>query len=172
MTVKNISEIHTTIQLDQHKPGQTESNNMDSNFDICFTRKNYGVLELTWRTADVYPYNSNGYKTIYNIPIVSEMIAYGDPTTRENFILVLNDCLFYGNLLNNYLYKNNQIRYHGTSVCGKQYDTHHNSCIECTNNPYITLQLDGTKTYFYSRTPNQEEPNYCVHTKTTHYQPL
>ena len=35
-------------------------------------------------------------------------------------------------------------------------------CIECKNDLSVTLKMDETKTYFDSRTPTQEELNYCV----------
>ena len=89
-TVKNISEIHTTIQLYQPTPGQTGSNGMDSNTNTFFARKNYVILKLTTRTAEVYPYKSTSYKPLYNSPIVFAVTAYDDRTTGETFIFVLN----------------------------------------------------------------------------------
>ena len=54
------------------------------------------VLELTWRNSDMYLYISTSYKTLYNVPIVLVVTAYGDPTTGETFIFLLNECLYYG----------------------------------------------------------------------------
>lgn len=111
----------------------------------------------------MYPYRSTSYKHLYTVPIVLAMTAYEDPTTGESFILVLNDCLYHGNQLNNSLYNTNHLLYHGTLVWDKPYDNHHELRIEFTNNISITPQLDGNKTYFDSITTTQEELRYCVH---------
>ena len=91
--VKNIADIHTIIQLDQPTPGQTGSNEMNSNANTCCSGKNILVLELNHIPADVYPYGITSYKPLYNVLIVSTATVYDDPTARENFILVLNECL-------------------------------------------------------------------------------
>ena len=89
-TLKKIADIHTTIQFDMSAPGQTRSNEMDSNSDTCCSGRNYVVLELTHRTANVYPYNSTSYKPLYNIRIFLVETVYYYPTIGETFILVLN----------------------------------------------------------------------------------
>ena len=91
--VKKIAEIHNTIRLDHRIPGQTVPNEMDFNFNTSCAGKSYVVLELNWRTVNVNLYGSTTYNTLYSVTIVSTATAYDDPTTGENFILVLNDCL-------------------------------------------------------------------------------
>ena len=67
----------------------------DSNADTCVLGKNFVVLAMTYRTADVYPYD-NKYKPITNVPIVTGATAWDDPTTAQTYILVFNKSLYYG----------------------------------------------------------------------------
>ena len=82
---------------------------MDGNADTCCAESNFCILKMTRRTVDVYLYNSTSYKLFHDIPIVSAVTAYDDPTTGLSSILVLYECLFYGKELNRSLLNPNQI---------------------------------------------------------------
>ncbi len=51
-----------------------------------------------------------------NIVEVKSVLAYGDETTREAFIIKLNQALCYGNTLPHVLLNPNQIRVNGIKV--------------------------------------------------------
>ena len=56
------------------------------------------ILNMTSRTADVYPYDQS-YEPIANVPIVSGATAWTDPKDKTTYILVFHESLYYGNKL-------------------------------------------------------------------------
>ena len=72
----NISEIKMT--LEQPQTGQEAKVEMDSNADTWCVGKNFVVLEMTRRNANVYTYDSDNYEPFHNVPIVSLATAYDD----------------------------------------------------------------------------------------------
>jgi hypothetical protein len=62
------------------------------NADTCCLGKNFVVLHATFRTADVYAYDTS-IKPIENVPIVSGATAYDDPVSGDTFILVFHESL-------------------------------------------------------------------------------
>ena len=76
-------------------PVNTAANNeCDCNADTCCLGKNFVVLQATYRTADVYAYDSS-IKPLENVPIVTGATAYDDPVSGNTFILVFNESLLY-----------------------------------------------------------------------------
>jgi hypothetical protein len=67
-------------------------NECDTNADTCCLGKNFVVLHATFRTADVYAYDTS-IKPIENVPIVSGATAYDDPVSGDTFILVFHESL-------------------------------------------------------------------------------
>ena len=69
----------TTVSFAYHEsPARTESNNEgDSNVDTCCLGSNFVALEITNRTAEVYPYDSS-YEPIANVTIVTDAVAYNN----------------------------------------------------------------------------------------------
>ena len=74
------------------------TNECDTNADTCCLGRNFVVLHATYWTADVYAYDTS-MKPIENVPIVSGATAYDDPITGTTYILVFNESLYYGELL-------------------------------------------------------------------------
>jgi hypothetical protein len=70
--------------------------------------KNYFVLNASYCIADVYAYDTS-IKPVENIPIVSGGTVYDDPFSGDTFILVFNECLYYGDKLDHTLIS--QIKY-------------------------------------------------------------
>ena len=163
ITHRQVAETSSVPNVEQPIPGVISSNEMDSNADTCCAGSNFVVLQMTRRTADVYPYDVSNYKPIYNVPIVSAATAYDDPITGKTYILVLHECLYYGSKLQHSLFNPNQLRFGGTPVWDNPFDLDHNLCIECDHNVEIPLQMEGTKIYFQSRSPSSAELSTCVH---------
>jgi hypothetical protein len=67
-------------------------NECDTNADTCCLGRNFIVLHSTYRTADVYAYDTT-IKPIENVPIVTGATAYDDPDSRKTYILVFNKAL-------------------------------------------------------------------------------
>ena len=74
-------------------PANTHADNeCDTNADTCCLGRNFIVLTSTYRTADVYAYDTS-IKPIENIPIVSGATAFDDLTTGNTYILVFHESL-------------------------------------------------------------------------------
>ena len=141
---------------------------MDSNADTCCAGTSFVILSMKRRTADVFPYDSNNYQPLHNVPIVTAATAYDDPNTNMTYILVLNECLYYDTKLEHSLLNPNQLRHFGVDVWDNAYDPNHDLCIEChDDNINIHLSTRGTKVYFTTRSPTNEELNRCHHVEIT-----
>ena len=68
---------------------------MDSNDNTCCLGKNFIVINITERTADVYP-NDTSYEPMHNAPIVTGASKYININTGIWFIIVINEALYYG----------------------------------------------------------------------------
>ena len=161
-----LAQLNTTIEILQPTHNTFATNEMDSNADTCCAGRNFVVLSLTRRTADVYPYNSS-YEPLLNVPIASAATAYDDPQSGRTYILVIHECLYYGTKLGHSLINPNQLRFGGTPVWDNAFDTYHDLSIECENDLIIPLQLDGTKTMFNTRSPTINELESCEHVHLT-----
>ena len=91
------------------KEGTQASNECDTNADTCCLGRNFKVLEYTRRTADVYAYDKS-IKPIENVPIVSGATAWDDPISGQTYIIVINEALYYGTMLDHSLINPNQVR--------------------------------------------------------------
>ena len=60
------------------------------------------------------------------VSIVSGATAWDDPVTRQTYILVINEGLFYGNKMDHSLINPNQIRAYGIPLSDNAYDTSQN----------------------------------------------
>ncbi len=93
-----------------HDPPErtTTLNECKTNADTCCLGKNFAVLQATFRTANVYAYDTL-IQPIENLPIVSGATAYDDPITEATYSLVFNEALYYGEKLDHLLINPNQI---------------------------------------------------------------
>ena len=109
---------HTRRHLETTKTGKSwtdpsantrADNECDTNADTCCLGRNFIVLNPTFRTADVYAYDTS-IKPIENVPIVSGATACDDPVTEKTYILVFHEALYYGERLDHSLINPNQVR--------------------------------------------------------------
>ena len=110
------------------------------------------VLEYTQRAADVYAYTKD-LAPIVGVPIVSGATAWDDPITRQTYILVINEDLYYGNKLDHSLINPNQIRNYGIPLWDNAYDKSRNGelSIELDESVKVRMRTQDTKTLFESR---------------------
>jgi hypothetical protein len=83
-------------------------NECETNADTCCLGQNFLVLNLTYRTADVYAYDTS-IKPIENVPIVSGATVFDDLLTGNTYILVFHESLYYGEQLDHSLINPNQV---------------------------------------------------------------
>ena len=74
-------------------PNTAADNECDTNADTCCLGKNFVILHYSYRTADVYAYDSS-IKPVKNVPIVTGATAYDDAQSGDTFILVFHESLF------------------------------------------------------------------------------
>ena len=117
-------------------------------------------MNYTRRTADVYPYDDS-YEPLTNVPIITAATAWTNAITRETFILVFHECLYYGLKLKHSLINPNQIRHFGIYFWDNPFDKDRGLCIE-GDEFSIPLSIRGTKVYFQSRAPTQHELDTCI----------
>jgi hypothetical protein len=150
-----------------HLAANTAANNeCDSNADTCCLGKNFVVLQATYRTADVYAYDSS-IKPLENVPIVTGATAYDDLVSGNTFILVFNESLYYGNSLDHSLINPNQLRAYGVPLWDNPYDPARPLSLDVDNDLSIPLQTSGTKIYFRTRVPTATELAECDHLTIT-----
>ena len=124
------------------------------------------VLEMTNRTAEVYPYDSS-YDPIENVPIVSGATAYDDKTNGSTYILVF----FYGKKLEHSLINPNQVRDHGLEFWDDPFDKRQELAIIIDDDLRIPLSYNGTRLSFKSRVPTRDELTNCQHIDMTSTSP-
>ena len=165
MLSRQIKSAYRKHDVDIPQPNVNAPNETDTNADTCCLGQNFEIISYTSRTADVYPYDSS-YKPIQNIPIVSGATAWTDITNGVTYILIINEALYYGNKLDHSLINPNQIRANLIDVQDNPFDTVPTS-IDVGNGLIIPLVKNGTKIYFDSKTPSDEELNNCQHIHLT-----
>jgi hypothetical protein len=141
-------------------------NECDTNGDTCCLGKNFLVLDATFRTADVYAYDTS-IQPIENVPIVTGATAYDDPTTGTTYILVFNESLYYGTKLDHSLINPNQLRSYEIPLWDNPFDPMHSLSIEVDTSFHIPLVASGTKVGFRTRMPTPEELRHCEHIQMT-----
>jgi hypothetical protein len=148
----------------------TAENELDTNADTCCLGKNFIVLQSTYRTADVYAYDTS-IQPIENVPIVTAATAYDDVTTGDTTILVFNESLYYGERLDHSLINPNQIRSYGIPLWDNPFDPNHDLSIEVHADLAISLRAYGTKVGFTTRVPTPDELRDCQHIQMTSSSP-
>ena len=87
---------------------------MDSHADTCVAGSNCTVLEFTGRTAEVEAYSPEYPPK--EIPIATVATAYACPNSGATYVLIINEALYFGDLLPFSLISPNQLRDHDVHV--------------------------------------------------------
>ena len=158
----------TQQRVQQPMAGTRAANEMDTNADTCCLGKNFLIMQYTNRSADVYAYDPALPPT--NVPIVSGATAYDCPITRQTYILIVNEALYYGTRLDHSLFNPNQIRDFDIPVWDNPYDKSKSLGIEARQ-LHIPLTSQGTKVLFNTRVPTNAELNDCPQIDLTSKKP-
>ena len=121
-------------------------NECDTNADTCCLGKHCVILESTQRAVDVYAYVKD-IAPIVSVPIVSGATDWDDPGTRQTYIMVINEGLYYGNKMDHSLIDPNQIREYGIPLWDNAYDKTRNGelSIESVKAVKVRMKTQGTK---------------------------
>jgi hypothetical protein len=120
-------------------------------------------MEMTSKMVDVYGY-SNELDIVHEIPIATVGTVWTKPVTGESYLLVLNQCIFFGDHLKHSLICPNLLRAHGIIVddIPSQFDTKSQHAIihEALT---IPLDLAGVVSYFETRVPREDDVDTLLH---------
>jgi hypothetical protein len=146
VSLSSAYSVHSTWELDSHA-------------DTSCSVSNFIQLEDPVRFATVYPYSSE-LPALQKIPITSAGTAWVDPATGQPYLLILNECLFFGDRLNHSLLCPNQLRSNGlivqdTPTMFDNNSTH--SIYDPVSDMTIPMDLKCAFSYFDSYAPALEE---------------
>ena len=152
--------------IEDPEHGNISVNKLDANADTSCLQSDFTVLQMTPRTADVYPYDPS-CKPLYNVPIVSGATTVMDSITVNSFIMIINEALYYGKKLDHSLINPNQLRFYEMMVWENPFYPNMELCIKTGNGNTIDLTPDGTKIGFSSNVPTYEELGTLPHIEVT-----
>ena len=166
VTKRQVQSAHKSRSWTDPPVNTTADNKCATNTDTCCLGKNFLVVHSTYRTADVYAYDTS-IQPIENVPIVTAATASDDPESGDTFILVFNEALYYREKLDHSLINPNQIWSYGIPFWDNPFDPEHNLSIEVHPDLTIPLRAFGTKVGFCTRVPTQLELRECEHIHMT-----
>ena len=135
---------------------------LDSHADTIVLGRNCIVLAHTGRECDVSPY-TDSYESIKGVSIVTGATAWTCQVTGETCILVFNEALWMGEVLEHSLLNPNQMRHYGVTVQDNPFDKRGIYLEEEEESEKIPLQSEGTTIYLTTRTPTERELHECCH---------
>lgn len=147
------------------KGGSSDRCELDSHADTSVAGANFVILSESGEYATVHSF-SEETKPIKRIPIGSAATAFVD-SLGETHILILHQCLLFGNRLDHSLLCPNQMRSFNRIVhdCPRQFDpqsTHSIRIDEGNTDPFsIPLKMRGIISYFTSYRPTEEQLASC-----------
>ena len=107
--------------LDDVPAGTDGSNELDTHAEAAALGANWRVLDTNGELVDVSGF-SNELSTLTNIPIVRAGSVYLDPATGAEYLLVIDQAMYFGSRMSHSLINPNQIRHYGHSLCDDPYD--------------------------------------------------
>ena len=158
----------TTRNISRVRNDRTIYNKMelDSHADTVVLGNNCIILSYSGRECDVSPYTDT-YDAIKGVPIVKGATAWTSDLTGETFILVFNEALWMGEVMEHSLVNPNQLRHHGVDVQDNPYSTTQMHISTEDDEFILPLAAEGTTIYFSSRTPTDKELQTCRHITLT-----
>ena len=135
---------------------------LDSHADTIELGSNAIIMHYTSRECDVSPY-ADTYEPIRNVPIVIGATAVTSLTTGMTYILIFNEAIWMGDLLDHSLLNPNQLRSHGIDVHYNPFGAVAMHIASDDDDFMHPMQADGTIIYFDSRTPTNHELATCPH---------
>jgi hypothetical protein len=133
---------------------------LDTHADTCRVNNMARILSYTGKVAHVSAFSPQ-LDVMTDIPIVKAAVAYDDATTGETYILIINQALYFGNLLPHILLNPNQLRANGIIVNDipkhLSHGTSSHSIDFTTEGIKLPLLLKGIISYLPVRMPTQEE---------------
>ena len=140
------------------KAGHIAWNELDTHADTCCAGANWALLELTGDICEVTPF-LDSYEPINEIPLAHCGMVWTDPMTTQDYLLVGDQMLWFGDSLQNSLINPNQICANGIPVYDDPFD-HLNAFGMASDTVFIPFDTMGTIIHFESRVPNDWETKH------------
>jgi hypothetical protein len=135
---------------------------LDSHADTIVLGGNAIIMHYTNRECDVSPY-ADSYEPIRNVPIVAGTIAVTSSATDLTHILIPNEAIWMGEMLDHSLINPNQLPFHGIEVQDNPFGDVAMHIASDHDDFVHPMQADGTTIFFDSRTPTNYELDNCPH---------
>ena len=130
-------------------PGTISRNELDTHADTCCAGTNWALMEYTGEICEVSPF-LNTYDPVKEIPVARCCTVWTSEESGEEYLLVGDQMLWFGNSLENSLINPNQIREYGFNV----YDDPFKDMFGIDGNDFfIPFETTGTVVHFETRTP-------------------
>jgi hypothetical protein len=135
---------------------------LDSHADTIVLGSNAIIMHYTNRECDVSPY-ADTYQPIVDVPIVTGATAVTSQESGLTYILVFNEAIWMGDVLDHSLINPNQMRAYGVNVQDNPYATTAMQIVAEQDEFELPMLADGTIIFFNSRTPTNHELETCPH---------
>ena len=142
----------TTRKLSRVRNDRTvySRSELDSHADTVVLGGNCVILNYSGRECDVSPY-TDAYDAIKGVPIVKGATAWTSNMTGETFILVFNEALWMGEVMEHSLINLNQLRHHGIGVQDNPYSATQLHIAAEDEEFILPLESEGTTVFFPSQ---------------------
>ena len=139
--------------------GRCES---DNHADTCCLGANFRPIAFTGEVTSVRGF-ADSLQEIQNVPICSAATVWTNPKTGQQFLLIVNQGLWFGRDLPNSLLNPNQIRFNGLDLCDDPFDPHRPVGIRvpadddlCDTVQFIPFQFQSFA-FFDTHKPTEED---------------
>ena len=146
---------------------------LDSHADTCVAGSNCLYLSSSGRSVTVSGFSSE-LVPISNIDVATVATAYTSPVNGRTIILIINECLYFGDRMGHSLLNPNQLQNFGVLVRDVPLQFQESS----THSIFLPgpaldlpLEMEGVISYLYTRKPTQQEMAECEHYVLTSDEP-
>ena len=115
--------------------------------DTCCEGANWAILELTGKVCEVTPF-LDSYQPTNEIPLARCATVWTNITTMQEYLLVCNQMLWFGNQLAHFLINPNHIQAYGILAYDDPYSP--NDFGISSNTVFIPFDTMGTIVHFHS----------------------
>jgi len=146
-------------------------NEMDTHADTGCAGSNWRILWYTGQVCEVSPFLPT-YDAVNEIPVAGCGTVWSSPSTGQDYLLVGDQFLYFGEVLPNSLLNPNQLRAFGIGVNDNPFDESQDIGIDC-GDEFIPLRTIGTNVYFESRVPTDWEVKHLprIYITSDHWDP-
>ena len=120
---------------------------LDSHADTIVLGSNAIITQYTTRECDVSPY-ADTYEPIRNVPIVTGATAITSSNSGLTYILIFNEAIWMGDLLDHSLINPNQLRCHGVDVQDNPFRSMAMHIASDDDDFMHPMRADGTTIFF------------------------